>query len=480
MEYLISEIALILVILSLITSLHRKVPSCAALLKGLIVYIPPDNEKISNALANPSKFILNCGYIDEKYAKNSPYYSDTEYLVLLSGFSAICVSFAIFLNYIYGFTLNTSFYLSLLVFIYSVKEAYNQFKSSGFRSPDNWMGLFYSMTLICFSSMLIYLDHQQVLDFNFHFSLHLLGLTLTSHTYRLFRFSISIHPLLFSILFSLFLGLMIFPYFRYFFRSTLNTNASSYSPFQVEGIQSISPYYKYTSILPLLITLSWVKYPSTLISQLLGEVLWEHTRIFIVLLYCLIRLYQLRTEVQVLLDQGKLLIYEIIRTKNQEERKEMETQCKVIGSYAWPTAHSSLACTFLIFSICFILLCKGEIYRPYPKPLIVTQHKVVEEYDENEFIVGNTAIVTPSMTVSYYKEIKDLEDLIKNQAKINESLEKTIESILKSQIVPCYFYRDFFEFMIWIYHLAILFAIGLTLLYRKRFTNKVANKALSN
>jgi hypothetical protein len=358
-----------------------------------------------------------------------------------------------------------------------VKEGYTQFKASGFRSPDNWMGLFYSMTLLCFTAMLLYLDHHLLLDFNFHFSLNLLSLSLTSLIYRFFQFSLSINHFLFSLVFALLLALMIFPYFKYLFRATLNYFASKHSPFKVEGVETMSPFYKFSFVMPVVISTLWVRKISDFARGTIGDVAWEHFRIGFVVFYCFLRFYQLRTEVQVLLDQGKLLIFEIIRSKNTEERKEMESQCKAIGSYAWPVAHQSISCTCLILSLCFLLLCKGELWRPYPQPLVVTTSRPMQDLDENEFILDNTAVVTPSMSVAYFKEIKELEDFIKAQKNVRESLQKTVENLAKAQVIPCFFYRDMFEFMIWIYHLASVFAVGLTLLYKRRFY-KEAQKAL--
>lgn len=471
MEYLISEIALILIVLAFIVKVFKYIPNCAKILKGLIVYLPPDNEKISQALANPQKFVLNCGHIDENFSKNSPYYTDSEYLVVLGGFSGICVTFAVFLNYLVGFSLNTSFYLALMVFIFSIKGAYSQFKQSGFRNPDNWMGLFYSMTILCFSSMLLYLDHYEFLDFNFHFSLTLLSLQVTSILYKYFSIAFSINHLLFSIVFSLFLALMIFPYFKYLFRSTLNYYATKESPFNIEGVKAISPLYKYTFVMPVGITLLWIKVISNSCAQVVGEAVWEHFRVLAVVFYSFVRIYQLRTEVQVLLDQGKSLIYEIIRTKNKDERQEMELQCKVIGAYAWPLAHQSLSCSFLILSLCLLLLCKGGIMESYPKPLVFqTVEKINENYyDENEFIFDATAIVTPSMSVSYYQEIKNLEDQIKLQKLDKEPFIVAFEKIVQMQVIPRPFYRDFFEYTIWLYHFSTVLAIFLTLLYKRRF-----------
>ena len=471
MEYLISEIALVLVVLSFIVKVFKYVPNCAGFLKGLIVYLPPDGEKISQALANPQKFVLSCGHIDENFAKNSPFFADSEYLVLIGGFGGICVSFGIFLNYLTGFSLNISFYLALMIFVFSVKGAYSQFKQSGFRNPDNWMGLFYSMTILCFSSMLLYIDHYEYFDFNFHFSLTLLGLQITSVVYQHLSIVISINPLLFSISFSLFLALLIFPYFKYLFRSTLNYFATKESPFKIEGVKATSPLYKYTFVMPVIISLLWVKWVSQVCGMVVGETCWEHLRVGFVVFYSLVRIYQLRTEVQVLLDQGKSLVYEIIRTKNKEDRQELELQCKVIGAYAWPLAHQSLSCSFLILSLCLLLLCKSQLNLPYPKPLILTntESSSINQYDENEFIFDTTAIVTPSMSVSYFKEIKDLEDLIKLQKSEKVPFIKALEKITQLQLVPSFFYRDFFEYTIWLYHFSTVLAIGLTLLYKKRF-----------
>lgn len=479
MEYLISELALIFVAIYIMTRIKRFVPSGSQLLKDLVIYLPPDSEKISSALANPSRFTLNCGYIDEKFSRSSPFFIDSEYLLLLGAFGSLCVTVAIIMHYVANFTLNTSGYLTLTMIFFCIRGQYLQFKQSGFRNPDNWMGLFYSMTLLCFSSMLLYLDHHKILDFNFHFSLVLLGLQITSTTLKFLGFAFSINHLLFCIIFSLILSLAIFPYFKYLFRSTLNYYSSKECPFDIQGIKELSPLYKYTLIFPFCIVLLWTTPVSNTAKSFINESYWEHLRILIVMCYCALRIYQLRNEVQILLDQGKNLIYEIIRTKDAENRKECELQCKAIGAYAWPMAHQSLCYTLLIFSLCLLLLCKGEIFKSYPKPIITIEsteklQELQAQFDDSEFIYDHTALVTPSRTVSYYQEIKDLENKIKETRLVKEDDPiKMIEKLVEAQYIPTYFYRDCLEYAIWTYHLGTVLTIFLTLLYRRRYYKKL-------
>ena len=196
------------------------------------------------------------------------------------------------------------------------------------------MGLFFALTLFSFSSILIYLDHYKLFDFNFHFSLTMLGLQITSSLYRFLGISISINHLLFCLLYSLILSLMIFPYFKYLFRTTLNYYSNKGSPFEIQGSKSLSPLYKYTLILPFIISLLWVNIISNTISNIIGDLYWEHIRLLIVLLYSGLRIFHLRSEVQILLDQGKNIIYDIIRNPTDENKKESELQCTAIGAYA--------------------------------------------------------------------------------------------------------------------------------------------------
>lgn len=476
MEYLVSEIGLVLILLLCMTKFKSYIPTTEKVLNGLIVYFPPDQEKITKALANPKKFVINCGHIDEKYSRNSPCFLDTEFLLLLGGFGSISVAFAIVLNYFIGFTLNTSTYIVLLTIGMSIHGAYSQIRLSGFRNPDNWMGLFYSMTLFCFSSMLMYLDHQSLLDFNFHFSLTLLGLQSTESFHKFSGFSLSINHLVFCLIYSLSLSLLVFPYFRYLFRSTLNYYSSKENPFEIQGVKSLSYMYKYTIIFPFFISILWTAPVSSFFTTMVSQSTWEHLRIFIVVSHCALRIYQLRNEVQILLDQGKSIIYDIIRNPSDENKKESDLQCKAIGAYAWPLAYQSLCYSFLILSLCLLLLCKGEVFRDYPAPVkqVVYKDLVVGEYDENEFVYDTTAVVTPSMSIYYYKEIKEMEKKIREIKKEKfEDPARLVEVLINSKYVPSFFYRDTIEYAIWLYHFSSVFAVLLTLLYRQRFYKKL-------
>jgi hypothetical protein len=475
MEQIIPELALVLVFLFILTRSRKYFPKSERLLKGLIVYLPPDDEKISKALANPKKFVLNCGHIDAKYSHNSPFFSDAEFLLMTGTLCGLCVTAAVFLNYFIGFTLSTSSYLTLLLLVVSVKGVYTQFKQAGFRSPDNWMGLFYSMTILSFSSMFLYLDHQTYFAFNFHFSLNYWGLTVTHTLRKVSTLSFSVNPLLFSILFSLLLSLLIFPYFRYIFRSTLNYYASKETPFDVQGVKEVSPLYRFSFLFPVLITFLWFRPVSDPFSALLTASVWAHLRVFLVICYSFLRMYQLRSEVQTLLDQGKSLIYEIIRTKNKETRTECELQCKAIGAYAWPLAHQSLSYSFFTLSLCLLLLCKAELQTPYPQPASFTASQSQPDridLDENEFVFDTSAVVTPSMTVNYYAEIRAMEQMIQAQKPGKEKVEVQLERFLASTLVPAVLYRDCIEYALFLYHLSTVLAIGLTLLYKRRFYSK--------
>lgn len=476
MEYLISEIALVLFVLLLVHKCKSLLPRTDKILNGLIVYFPPDQEKIKNALANPKKFVINCGHIDEKYTHSSPKFIDSEFLLMLGTFGCTVVGLSVVLNYVMGFTLNISGYITLMILVISINGAYTQVKQSGFKNPDNWMGLFFSMTLFCFSSMVMYLDHHNAMDFNFHFSLTLLGLQSTQSIRRFAGFSLSINHLVFCLFYSLALALLVFPYFRYVFRSTLNYYASRETPFDIQGVSSISFMYKYTIILPFAISTLWLTPISKNASYLIGESVWEHVRVGIVIMHSVLRIYQLRNEVQILLDQAKSIIYDIIRNPSEENKKESELQCKAIGAYAWPLAYQSLCYSFLIASLCLLLLCKGEIFKSYPVPVKTVEYLSINagEYDENEFVYDTTAIVTPSMSISYYREIKELEQLIK-ETKLEhfEEPAQIMERVLYSRYVPSYFYRDCIEYAIWLYHFSSVFAVLLTLLYKRRYYQKL-------
>lgn len=478
MEYLIPEIALILFMLVLITKFKKKIPGAEKLLKGLVVYFPPDQEKITKALANPSNFIINCGHIDEKFSYSSPYFQETEFLLLLSGFGCLSVLSSIALYYTVNFTLNTSSYIVMMMIIFCIRGSYSQTMKSGFNNPDNWMGLFFSLTLFCFSTILMYLDHYKLLNFNFHFSVTLLSLQLTLSLQRFSNIYISINHLVFCVLYSILLSLMIFPYFKYIFRTTLNYYSNSESKFQVQGLKEPSKYYKTTIFVPIGIAILWLDVFAQGAKYFVNESVWEHTRIFIVILYSFLRIYLLRTEVQILLNQSKNIIYDVIRNPTEKNKKDSDLQCKAIGGHAWPLAFQSLCYSLIILSMCLLLLCKGEIFKPYPEPVPIkndTSKKVAyESLDDNEFLYDNSAVVTPSMSVSYYKEIKQLEDHIKSISK--ESTQDPvviIEKVINSMYLPSYFYRDCIEYAIWLYHFSNFFAICLTLLYKRRFYKKL-------
>ena len=132
----------------------------------------------------------------------------------------------------------------------------------------------------------------------------------------------------------------------------------------------------------------------------------------------------------------------------------------------------------MIASLCLLLLCKGEIYKKYPQPVVTIEYQSqkYENINDDEFIFNNTAIVTPSISITYFKEIKELEKIIKESKKEKyEEFIDVLEKIVTQKFVPSFFYRDIIEYAIWLYHFSTIFAITLTVLYKRRFHLKIKN-----
>ena len=103
------------------------------------------------------------------------------------------------------------------------------------------------------------MDHQSILDFNFHFSAKLLGLKVTAVIQHIWPVSLEISILNFSLLFSLSLAACSFPFFRYTFRYIMNYYSALKSPIKDESTALGNWKFPFTIVSPLILMILYVK-----------------------------------------------------------------------------------------------------------------------------------------------------------------------------------------------------------------------------
>jgi len=484
MQVLSPEFIVLCVLLLLSKRLKQKLPKLESLLKGLIVYLPPSNEQIQEAKKTPDRFKLSCLLVDKEFSEASPFFSESEILTAL----AAITSGVLVANWLgetcglFSTDYTLSFYLCLLVVVFSISGAYQQVFQSGISNPDNLIGFMFSLTLFFLGALILNFDHHKLLDFNFHLSLRMLNLTFTSALVQFWNFSFELDYLTFSVACSFLAALCLFPFFKFVFRSTLNFYSTIKTPFDVEGAEANSKIMPLVLVSPLLLVILWVKpMAKDPLVGLMGEKYFEAFRMGVVLLVVAFRTYHIRTEVQALLNQAKHLIYSMIIDSSKSNVETSTLQCKAIATYAWPLAHQSLASIFLLGFLVFIYLTKAGISVPYPQPVtetVVTEGPV-EKFDEDEFVFVQESpkfgVVTPSRQIEYYKEVTLLENQI-TQTKSNlpnqEKLSQKILEFSKLKLVPDVFYRDLVGFFLFLYSIFTSLSIILSLLYTRRFPGK--------
>ncbi|CAG9310446.1 unnamed protein product [Blepharisma stoltei] len=491
MQFFTGEFVILCILIFITTRLRRRL-STEKLLKGLMIYIPPDEKLIQNAQKHPEKFYLNCVRIDDEFSRASPFFADADLLVLMATIAGTLIAVcSIFTEDFYiSMEQNLSFYMCLLVVFIAISGAYSQAMASGFKNPDNMIGLFFTLLIFFMGSLLIYLDHQAVFDFNFHLTLKLLSLQLTAAFQVFWPASIEIDQLTFSITLAGIFAICIFPFFKYIFRATMNYYSTRETPFDVKGVKENRVQYTLVIISPLIVMIMWIKpmLKNHLVPNLMSEWGYEIFRIAVVVGVILLRLFNIRNEVQALLNQSKHLIYGILLNPTKENVETSTMQAKALATYAWPLGHQSLCNICVTLFVLILMISRGSLSAPYPVPIEHKNeiiNKTPEFYDEEEFIIKDIPaypIITPSRTTVYYNEIRQMEkeiaDLRQNRTTLQEAAKdeknfvQKLLSVNKKGLVPAFFYRDLFGFIIWWQSVTWSLATIMSLLYTRRFTNK--------
>lgn len=495
MQFFTGEFVVLCLLIFVVTKL-RKSPSTERLLRNLVIYIPPDEKHIENAKKTPDKFYLNCVKIDDEFSKASPYFAESDFLVLLAVLTA---SLILICSLFYdGFYLtieqSLSFYMCILVIFLCVQGAYSQAMQSGLRNPDNLMGLFFTLLTFFMASLLLYLDHQLVFDFNFHLSVKLLCLQLTKALHVFWPINVHFDYLFFCLGLAGIFAMSIFPFFKYIFRSTLNYYSARDMPFDVKGVEDRRWASTLILLSPIIIAILWTKpmLKSQIVPFLVSEFTYEMFRLVILIAVVLLKFSNIRIEVQALLNQSKHLIYSILVSPNKENYESSTLQCRALATYAWPLAHQSLCSVLVTTFLIILLISKGNLLSPYPVAIEAeskSPNKAPLVYDEEEFDLKDTPrfpLVTPSRKTIYYNEIRDLELALETMSEnrtdfrhIFNHEKDFVQKLLnmnKQGFVPWVFYRDLFGFVIWWQAVTWSIATIMSLLYTQRFTNKNQEK----
>lgn len=487
MQILTGEFVILSLLLFIATRIKVRVPTTERILRNLCIYLPPREEQIKAYTAGSKEFSLMTARLDDDFSRKSNFFGDIEFLLLISVITAgLCLANSL----LSGIELikiehNLSFYLCMLVISLCIGGAYSQSVKSGIRNPDNIIGLIISLGLLFFSAVLLISEHQKILDFNFHFSSKLLSLSVTRSLTYFWDVSVEPDYTMFSVLISVVAALSLFPFFKYLFKFVLNICMEDMGKINVEGEPHIN--LKLQLIYPLVVLTFWVK-PMTknfLVPEHMAESSFEYLRVSLVVIYILLRLSQVRDEVQTLLNQAKYIVYSILAEPTKENIAKSTEQIAAYARYAWPFAHLSLCYTVYLAFLVILLLNKSDLSKSYPKPLSEQLEPEIKPlvYDDDEFTIiqqpAKYGLITPSRKVYYYQEIRDYETSIQaiaaNRTEVNTDVEDVIQKIVeinREGVIPDVFYRDLIQYFIFLnlWFNALSYCFGL--LYSRRFANK--------
>lgn len=489
MQILTGEFVILSILLFVATRIKVRVPTTERILRNLCIYLPPREEQIKSYTTGSKEFSLSTARLDDNFSRKSNFFGEVEFLLLLATITAgLClVNWMLTGNEFIKIEHNLSFYLSLLVISLCIGGAYSQSVKSGLRNPDNIIGFIISLGLLFFSAVVLISEHQKILDFNFHFSSKLLSLSVTKAMAQFSDDSIEPDYTVFSLVISAVAAVSFFPYFKYLFKFVLNICMEDMAKINVEGEADPHINLKLQLIYPLLVLIFWVK-PMTknfLVPDYMTESSFEYLRLAIILSYILLRLFQLRDEVQTLLNQAKYIIYGILAEPTKENIAKSIEQVAAYARYAWPFAHLSLCYTVYLAFLVILLINKADLSKPYPKPISEKISPQIEPivYDDEEFTIvtqpAKYGLITPSRTVYYYQEIRDIEAsisaLASNRTEAPSSAEEVIQKIVeinREGVIPDLFYRDLLNYFIFLnlWFNALSYCFGL--LYSRRFANK--------
>ena len=178
-----------------------------------------------------------------------------------------------------------------------------------------------------------------------------------------------------------------------------------------------------------------------------------YSKIMILLVIVVLKLFHIRNEIQCLFNHTSKLIQDTMLHPSKENLDTCTKKCRALATMAWPVTHSSLSCCFYILLLIVLLLSKGGVNSDYPK--MITSSVVIENstigLDEDEFIIREgQGFVNIVKNITYVEEIQRLKDVISLiKAGENGGVLENVFTISKNTLVHHVFYRDFCEFFIW-------------------------------
>ena len=410
------------------------------ILRECIVFFPPD----AQAKEKNMSFVS----IDDKFSLKSPFFPEFEVLAVIFYMTLSLTSISGILQFNPWVTIGSSvsFYMILTALLMCLYGLYKQSHSAGALNPENILSLLYSSILFFTFAILLNYEHSNFLDFNFKISVQLLELQLASSLKACMPkgFGFTVDYFILSCFLALVSALCLFPTFRYVSRfvSGYMDNPSSLHKRTHAGL----------IVAPMLLMTLWIK-PMTkdLLVPYLGDYFLVG-RVGLVMIFCGVRFYNIRFEVQSMLNQTSKLVQDVLLHPKKENIELCTRKCRAIGTMTWPYAHQSLCCTGILVLCVLGLICRGNILVPYPEKTTETVSFKNPDigYNTDEFLVRSSESEYLTKAVTTIKEIQRLKDEVSLMSS-SESIDfiEVIVSVSRKNLVHSVFFRDFFEFMLW-------------------------------
>lgn len=440
MQLITGEFLILALLIYLSKFVRNRYAVVESLLRGCIVFFPPEAKDKDRNMT----FVT----IDDKFSLKSPFFPEFEVIAVIfyMTFSLTAISGLLQFNPWITMGTSVSFYMIITAFIVCLYGIYKQSYSAGAMNPENILSGFYSCIVYFTLSILLNSNHFEIFDFNFTLSSQLLELQLTSTLKACMPkgFDFTVNYFILSLILALIPVICLFPTFRYISRFV--------SVYQDSPSQLYKKRHASLIIAPFLLMTLWVK-PMTknLILPYLGNY-FIVARIVIVLIYCIFRLFNIRPEVQSMLNQTSKIVQDVLMHPKKENLEQCTRKCRAIGTMTWPYAHQSLCCTGILILCLLGLICRGNTLTPYPEKSVetITFKNPDLNFDTEEFVVRSSESEYLTKTIVTIKEIKRLQDEI-SAIQSSESIDFTdvISTVSKKALIHPVFYRDFFEFLMW-------------------------------
>jgi hypothetical protein len=436
MQIITGEFLILALLVYLSNYIRKRYAVVESLLRGCVVFFPPDK--------NSKEKTITYVQIDDKFSLKSPFFADTEVLLLVLYLTIGLVSLSFLLSFVPVFSLGSSvaFYMVLIGFVLCIYSLYKQAFQLGLSAPENILGMFYSLIVFFAVSILLNSSHEEIFDFDLRLAVQLFELQATKSLRPYFSstFSLNLDYFMLTILISLLMALCVFPSFRY-----LSRFIAGY-PNAVPSYQRV--LYFVLIISPLLLCTLWVKPMTKSFLEPIFGPYFAAFRIGLVLAVCVLRFHNLRFEVQSMLNQSTEMVKDTLRHPSNENLDNCRQRCRAIATMTWPTAHQSLCCLSVVLFLALFLMIKGQVLQEHPKT--VTEPVVVATYtedfsDESFEDSGNEPIIV-LRNATFVREVKKIqEEIAKITENSNSGILENIGNISRSTLVHEVFYRDLCE-----------------------------------